>query len=160
MNRLHLKDMNTEENTPVEEQEEQQPEQLTKKCEFKLGSTIIVLVAIAALAFIIWLIYSIWSSSPETQPEPEIVVEEEIIYSQTISHETIGDYVADGEGMTLYTVDEEKCPTQCIKKWTPYMVKGEHYALDGEALYHYSGDENEGDVTGDGFYFVGKIARP
>ncbi len=129
--------MENEENTPVEEQEEQ-PEQLAKKWEFKLGSTIIVLVAIAALVFIIWLIYSIWS-----QPSDEGEVEQPVV-QQPVAEEPeyidptyvedrdpevlglridtiIGRFFTQREtGQTLYSTDLA-CVGDCLDEWTPYL---------------------------------------
>ena len=87
--------------------------------------------------------------------------------------------MVDASGRTLYRYDKDMagsgssaCNGACAVAWPPALVTGQpsagsgvagtlsvitradgtqQVALDGHPLYRYSGDQNPGDTTGDGF---------
>jgi len=80
-------------------------------------------------------------------------------------------YFADLSGFTLYYLNPDaqvECDVSCEFVWNPYLVKflpddidtsrfglvqtdkGTQLTLDGKKLYTYSGDENTGQLTGNG----------
>lgn len=145
-----------------------------------------ILLAVAAVGILIIGFFVVQTFSVDTTGEPvaqidqDDAVEETVSYAyiKVVSDEVIGEYLTDiSSGRTLYTVDVENCPTQCIKRWTPYagveevslpsitsefVSEGEyyHYAWNGQRLYYSTRDSLPGDVLGAGYYQVGTIARP
>jgi predicted lipoprotein with Yx(FWY)xxD motif len=92
--------------------------------------------------------------------------------------------LVDAKGMTLYTFDKDpansgksECVAQCAKAWPPLMAPsdakamGEYsvitradrmkqWAYKGKPLYTWVKDTKPGDMTGDGFRNVWRVARP
>ena len=94
---------------------------------------------------------------------------------------TLGSYLTDGSGRTLYvytndTPDTSTCNDQCAQSWPPLLSSGQASVAggldatllgttqrtDGSTqvtynhlpLYYYSGDQNAGDTKGQGFASV------
>lgn len=96
----------------------------------------------------------------------------------TIKSPTLGEYLTDVKGMTLYLTADDKnltssCTGECVKTWIPFMYDNEkvtnykdtlsqrmnvvkrpdgtlQYAYGAKPLYYYVGDKNVGDVLGNG----------
>jgi predicted lipoprotein with Yx(FWY)xxD motif len=95
-----------------------------------------------------------------------------------------GGVLVDAKGMTLYTFDKDpansgksECVAQCAKAWPPLAAPsdakpvGEYtvitrtdgmkqWAYKGKPLYTWVKDAKPGDMTGDGFRNVWRVARP
>lgn len=93
-----------------------------------------------------------------------------------------GRVLVDAEGMTLYTYDKDSagrstCTGLCALAWPPVEAGqnarpsgrftlitrpggSKQWAYDGRPLYGYTGDEEPGDVTGDGADGVWHVAHP
>lgn len=100
----------------------------------------------------------------------------------TKSNSTVGSYLADPKGNTLYTYGKDtngvsNCTGSCLSNWPPYLDKGSttnlpagvgvitrkdngdiQYTYNGMPLYYFSGDST-GQVTGDGVNNF-SVARP
>lgn len=90
--------------------------------------------------------------------------------------------LVDAKGMTLYTFDKDSanksvCVAQCAKAWPPLMAPAnaqpvgdytvitrsdgeKQWAYKGKALYTWVKDAKPGDMTGDGFRNIWRVARP
>ncbi|GAB0118883.1 COG4315 family predicted lipoprotein [Acidisoma sp. 7E03] len=95
---------------------------------------------------------------------------------------TKGAVLADAQGMTLYTYDEDHkgqstCYGECAEDWPPYFVaKGAsasgpyslvrrhdgrlQWAFDGMPLYYWQDDSKTGQISGDGIDGVWHIVHP
>jgi predicted lipoprotein with Yx(FWY)xxD motif len=93
-----------------------------------------------------------------------------------------GKALADAKGMTLYTFDRDaagksNCTGQCAQNWPPLAAAADakpsgnwtivtreggekQWAYRGKPLYTWTKDTKPGDVTGDGFNNVWRIAAP
>ena len=93
-----------------------------------------------------------------------------------------GKALADAKGMTLYTFDRDaagksNCTGQCAQNWPPLVAAADakpsgdwtvvtredgakQWAYKGKPLYTWTKDTKAGDVTGDGFNNVWRIAAP
>ena len=93
-----------------------------------------------------------------------------------------GKALADQKGMTLYTFDRDaagksNCNGPCAQNWPPLIAAADakaagdwtvvtredgakQWAFKGKPLYTWSKDTKAGDVTGDGFNNVWRIATP
>jgi len=102
----------------------------------------------------------------------------------TKTNATKGDYLADFQGMTLYTYDKDtagvsNCYTGCAKAWPPYTSGAvdqgvmpanvtiitrtdgtKQFAYKGMPLYYYATDTKVGDITGDGVGGVWHLVKP
>lgn len=94
---------------------------------------------------------------------------------------TTAGYLADQDGMSLYVFDKDgpgtsNCYGGCAKSWPPLMVSGNasaegdftlvtrrdgtlQWALDGQPLYYWAGDNKAGDTKGDGVDGTWHLAR-
>jgi len=83
------------------------------------------------------------------------------------------------KGMTLYTFDKDAngksmCNGKCAENWPPLMATGpvsgdysvitrddgsKQVAYKGKPLYYWGKDQKPGDMTGDGFNNVWRVAR-
>ena len=94
-----------------------------------------------------------------------------------------GSYVTDFAGMTVYTFDKDStgvsaCNATCTQTWKPYssgataqkqfpdhitVIKrsdnSDQFAWDGKPLYYFAGDQNQGDIKGDGVGGVWHIIK-
>jgi predicted lipoprotein with Yx(FWY)xxD motif len=104
-----------------------------------------------------------------------------------VSHkEGIGNYLADGKGMTLYYITKDKgernaCAGPCLEKWPIYYSEqikapagsdakdfGEFTRADGKKqstfkgwpLYYFAGDKAAGDTNGQGLKDVWFVINP
>ena len=92
--------------------------------------------------------------------------------------------LVDAKGMTLYTFDKDAansgksvCVAQCAKAWPPLMAAADaksvgdytvitrsdgekQWAYKGKPLYTWVKDTKPGDMTGDGFRNLWRVARP
>lgn len=96
---------------------------------------------------------------------------------------TKGQYAVGSNGMTLYRFDKDtkgvsNCSGSCAGVWPPYttasapatlpanvtlITRGDgsmQFAYKGMPLYYYTGDQNVGDMTGDGFNGIWHIVTP
>ena len=95
-----------------------------------------------------------------------------------------GNYVAAGNGMTIYVFDKDtvgvsNCTGGCASVWPPYMVSAsapttlptnvtiitradgtKQYAWNGRPLYFYQPDKIVGDVLGDGVNGTWHLVKP
>jgi predicted lipoprotein with Yx(FWY)xxD motif len=144
------------------------------------NNVVMILAAILVLIAVFFVVQALSGSSAPTPEDSSVASEAPRVYEyvKVTPHDIIGDYLTDmSSGLTLYTLNENDCPVQCMKLWVPYVgveelayseVSAEyietesqfHYAWKGEKLYYYAPDSLPGDMLGDGFYFVGNIARP
>jgi predicted lipoprotein with Yx(FWY)xxD motif len=102
------------------------------------------------------------------------------------SSATLGSYLTDGKGMTLYhfkkdSQDKNSCTGPCIEKWPVYYAEqivaptgsdakdfGSFVRADGKKqstfrgwpLYYFSGDKAPGDINGQGFKDVWYVINP
>ncbi|KJS44786.1 MAG: lipoprotein [Rhodospirillaceae bacterium BRH_c57] len=92
----------------------------------------------------------------------------------------VGEVLADGQGMTLYTFDKDapgtsNCTGTCAENWPPMPAEGEisgeysvverpdgieQLAYQGQPLYRWIKDKEPGQVTGDGVNGVWHAAKP
>ncbi len=129
-------------------------------------------------------------SGTYNQPQPATTVTSESkqvpsdnIY-MTKTSEAKGPYLADFQGMTLYTFDKDtvsvsNCYNGCAKAWPPYTSGAttqsqfpvnitvitrtdgsKQFAWKGMPLYYYATDAKAGDITGDGVNGVWHIIKP
>lgn len=94
-----------------------------------------------------------------------------------------GNYLTDFAGMTLYISDKDSagvsaCDATCAQTWKPYssgataqklfpehitVIKradgSDQFAWNGKPLYYFAGDQNPGDIKGDGFGGVWHIVK-
>lgn len=92
--------------------------------------------------------------------------------------------LVDAKGMTLYTFDRDPagsgksvCVDQCAKAWPPLVAAGDakpvgeytvitrsdgtkQWAYKGKPLYTWVKDTKPGDMTGEGFRNIWRVARP
>jgi len=97
---------------------------------------------------------------------------------------TKGKYLADFQGMTLYTYDKDtagvsNCDGGCAKAWPPYTSGAtaesdlptnitvitrtdgsKQFAWKGMPLYYYASDQKAGDIMGDGVGGIWHIVTP
>ena len=94
-----------------------------------------------------------------------------------------GSYLTSANGMTLYVFDNDKngvigCTSSCLSIWPPYLTSAKpatlptnvtlvtrpdgtmQYTYKGRLIYNYSGDQNPGDMNGDGINGTWHIAKP
>jgi predicted lipoprotein with Yx(FWY)xxD motif len=95
-----------------------------------------------------------------------------------------GGVLVDAKGMTLYTFDKDPansgksvCVNQCAKAWPPLAAPADakamgdysvitrsdgskQWAYKGKPLYTWVKDTKPGDMTGDGFRNVWRVAHP
>jgi predicted lipoprotein with Yx(FWY)xxD motif len=100
----------------------------------------------------------------------------------------LGTIVVDGDGMTVYVFDEDtpgsgksNCTGGCLEAWPPVVTESDspvvdgvtgdvgtitrddgatQITLDGYPLYHWQGDVDAGDVTGQGVQGVWWVVAP
>jgi predicted lipoprotein with Yx(FWY)xxD motif len=152
-----------------------------------LIASIVVVVAIAAGGVFVALRgddtskdnkKSVQTTSPAAHTDPQNVVDSDtpaITNSvlTTHSYASVGQYLADPKGNTLYVYDKDStdrssCAGECLDAWPIYEATGSttglpenvgtikrsdngknQYTYKGQPLYYYTGD-SEGQVTGDG----------
>lgn len=133
---------------------------------------------VAALSVISIMMLNCGDSSTDSDP-PEFNV-------QTISHDTHGDILADRDGNVLYYYSqdvggESNCEGECINSWPAFHVTeldpdenlnpddfgtiehpdaGSQTTYGGWPLYYFSGDQESGDVAGDGALNEWFVAKP
>ena len=103
---------------------------------------------------------------------------------RTEKSKTLGNYLADQKGMTLYVFDRDKevgksvCNGGCAKLWPPFAPEAgqaktteplsiitrddgtKQYAYKGKPLYYYDKDSKPGDTRGDAVGTVWWVAKP
>jgi len=99
-----------------------------------------------------------------------------------VAETSVGKVLADHKGMTLYTFDKDgngtsACTGPCAENWPPLQAAAgaaptgdfsvidradgtKQWAYKGMPLYGWIKDGKPGDVTGDGFKGVWRVARP
>jgi predicted lipoprotein with Yx(FWY)xxD motif len=103
---------------------------------------------------------------------------------KTEKSKTLGAYLVDQKGMTLYIFDKDTeagksaCNAGCAKSWPPFAPEAgqakateplsiitrddgtKQYAYKGKPLYYYAKDSKAGDTTGDAVAKVWWVAKP
>jgi len=103
---------------------------------------------------------------------------------KTEKSKTLGNYLVDQKGMTLYTFDKDKeagksaCNGGCANLWPPFAPEAgqakateplsiitrddgtKQYAYKGKPLYYYDKDSKAGDTRGDAVGKVWWVAKP
>jgi predicted lipoprotein with Yx(FWY)xxD motif len=103
---------------------------------------------------------------------------------KTEKSKTLGNYLVDPKGMTLYIFDKDKeagksaCNGGCANLWPPFAPEAgqakateplsiitrddgtKQYAYKGKPLYYYDKDSKAGDTTGDAVGKVWWVAKP
>lgn len=153
-----------------------------------LIETILILVIIALVAFVAWYAFHTKSSTDNTYtnagntqlnpPQNQNKTssnpsENSAQIVQTKSNATAGQYLADGNGKTLYTYGPDTtgvshCTGSCLTDWPVYAAAstpanlpanvtvisrsdgGRQFAYKGMPLYYFTGDAAAGQVNGDG----------
>lgn len=136
-----------------------------------------VLKLITVVSIVSFMVISCGDSSTDSEPEFNV---------QTVSHNTHGEVLADGDGNVLYYYSqdvsgESNCEGECIDSWPVFHVTeldpdenlnaddfgtiehpeaGSQTIYKGWPLYYFSGDEEAGDVTGDGALNEWFVAKP
>lgn len=123
---------------------------------------------------------AVMSASPTAVMSPTTMSTNGIYEMKTAS--TVGQYMTDPKGMTLYTFDKDtagvsNCSGQCSVLWPPYVATNApsslptdittikradgsmQYAWKGMPLYYYEKDKNPGDTTGNGVGGVWHVAK-
>jgi predicted lipoprotein with Yx(FWY)xxD motif len=119
---------------------------------------------------------------PVTQA-PVIPAPSDNIYLTKV-HPKKGPYLTDFQNLTLYTYDNDTngvsmCYNDCVKMWPIYTSGAtaqsqfpenitvitrtdgsKQFAWKGKPLYYYTGDQNVGDMNGDGVGGVWHIVKP
>lgn len=122
-------------------------------------------------------------TSNESVPPTSAAVPSNNIYT-TRTDPAKGDYLADFQGMTLYTYDKDtsgvsNCSGACLAAWPAYSsgatAQGQfpanitvitrsdgsmQFAWKGMPLYYFAKDKAPGDVTGDGVGGVWHLVKP
>lgn len=131
---------------------------------------ILVLVIIIAVIVVgVWVSTKYVSKqSPENSPVSEGTPQGPIVKTETSS--TLGKYLTDGKGLTLYMATEN-CTGSCLESWIPYIASpvmeikssdpllnkinlirlndGQYqYSYGEKLLYYYRGDQKSGDAKG------------
>jgi predicted lipoprotein with Yx(FWY)xxD motif len=147
--------------------------------------TILVLVIVGLVAFVIWYVFTSKSNTDTTYgnsattnqyiPPRQTAKTNTSTASQIVTTKTsssLGQYLADGNGKTLYTygadtAGKSNCTGSCLTDWPVYKATtttnlpanvtiitrsdgSKQYAYKGLPLYYFSGDTSAGMVTGDG----------
>jgi predicted lipoprotein with Yx(FWY)xxD motif len=155
---------------------------------FAATEAILILVIVALVAFIAWYAFhtknstdNSYNNAANTQLNPpqssktnnntKTAAPASLI--QTKTNSTVGQYLADGNGKTLYTYGADtsgvsNCSGSCLTDWPVYAATstsstlpanvtvihrsdgGTQYAYKGMPLYYFTGDSSAGQVTGDG----------
>lgn len=119
-----------------------------------------------------------------TEPNPTPAVDgNSVLLSLINNNATKGDFLADPNGMTLYSFDNDtngvsNCYDICAQNWPAYMLTNipstlptnwsvttrtdgtKQYTYKGMPLYFYSKDTKPEDVTGDGVGGVWHLVKP
>lgn len=121
------------------------------------------------------------STYPTASPTPSPMTQSSTVMTETDPSK--GNYLADANGMTLYTYDKDKknvsnCTGACLTTWPPYLAGSPapslaanltifkrangsmQYAYKGMPLYYYAKDKNPGDINGDGVGGVWHLVKP
>jgi predicted lipoprotein with Yx(FWY)xxD motif len=102
--------------------------------------------------------------------------------SHKIAETSLGKVLTTDKGMTLYTFERDaagksNCNGQCAANWPPLMAQpdaqavgkwtvvtrddgGKQWAYDSKPLYGWVRDTKPGDISGEGFNNVWRVARP
>lgn len=155
---------------------------------FAAVETVLIVMIVALIAFVAWFAFHTKSNTDTTldnTPNAQSVAKEktsktpanttpsgaDVVTTKTSS--TVGQYLADTSGKTLYTygadtTGKSNCTGSCLTDWPIYKATsssnnlpdnitiitrsdgGTQYAYKGMPLYYFSGDTSAGMVTGDG----------
>jgi predicted lipoprotein with Yx(FWY)xxD motif len=155
---------------------------------FAATEAILILVIVGLVAFVAWYAFhtknstdNTYNNAANTQLNPpqkstktsantKTSATASIIQTKTSS--SLGQYLADGSGKTLYTYGKDtsgvsNCTGSCLADWPVYTAASstnlpanvtvitrsdntKQYAYKGLPLYYFSGDTSAGMVTGDG----------
>lgn len=144
---------------------------------FSAIEAVLVLVIIALLGFVVWYVFHTKSSTDNTygnvsntQTTPQTSTAAKPVV-QTKTDSKIGKYLADGNGMALYTYNQDtdntsNCTDSCLSNWPAYKATSTsslpanvgtinradgtvQYTYNKKPLYTFTGD-SAGKVTGNG----------
>jgi predicted lipoprotein with Yx(FWY)xxD motif len=155
---------------------------------FAATEGILIAVIIVLIAFVAWYAFHVKNStdntlnnagnqqisppqSKKTPTTPTKTAVSNVVTTKTDA--TLGDYLADGNGMALYTYSQDSantsnCTGSCLAVWPAYKATSSSASLpanvstitrsDGTVqytykklpLYYYTGDKAAGQVTGNG----------
>ena len=153
---------------------------------FALTEAILILIIVALVAFVAWYAFrtknstdNTYNNAANTQLNPPAKKQTSSNTStasqivQTKTNSTVGQYLADPNGKTLYTYNSDttgksNCTGSCLTDWPVYVATssasnlpanvtiitrsdgGTQYAYKGKPLYYFTGDTSAGMVTGNG----------
>lgn len=155
---------------------------------FAATEAILILVIVALVIFVAWYAFhtknstdNTYNNAANTQLNPPKKTTHTSTNTnaatadvvQTKTNPTVGQYLADKNGKTLYTYGADtsgvsNCTGACLTDWPVYAATsttsnlpanvsvihrsdgGTQYAYKGMPLYYFSGDTSAGMVTGDG----------
>lgn len=128
-----------------------------------IGLVVIIIIAVGAYAL----------THKSSSPAPTTTASTPGAVIQTKNSSSVGAYLADAKGQTLYTYEQDtsgvsNCTGSCLSDWPPYLASGStsslpahvatikrgdgslQYTYDDMPLYTFTADTKAGDVTGDG----------
>lgn len=141
-----------------------------------LPTVVIITVAVIVVVWFFVVRLDVGPLSESISPSPEV---ESSAIVKSAAHSSLGNYLTDGMGKTLYVYGKDKpskssCEGECAQKWMPYSVSnpekfGEsddnllkrinvlqrtdgsyQYAYGEKPLYYYYQDNQPGDINGNG----------
>ena len=155
---------------------------------FGATETILIIVIVALVAFVAWYAFHVKNNTDNTlnkagnqqisppqnnSKKPAASTQAAATVITTKTDPTLGNYLADSNGKTLYTYSQDtantsNCTGSCLAVWPAYKATSSSASLptnvgtitrsDGTVqytykkmpLYYYTGDTAAGQVTGDG----------
>ncbi len=153
---------------------------------------IIIIVLVILLVGIAWLMSNSGSAptttppTAHTSPAATTEITAEPFYLTTVTPQNGSSYLADANGKTLYTKQNDTggvstCTGTCLSVWPAYVAQSAlvgapavyqnlstitrtdtsyQYAWKNMPLYYYSGDQKSGDTMGDGVGKIWHVAKP
>ncbi len=154
----------------------------------KLGIAIVIIIMLVVVAYGGYRVVRHMArqqtpvmSATKTMPTPTKQAMTNTVY-KTMSSPTLGNYLTDMKGMTLYTYTKDtagvsNCNGACLTIWPAYTTPSQtstlpanisiikrsngtlQYAWKGMPLYYFAKDKNPGKTTGQGVGGVWNVAK-